>query len=231
MPARQEPAERSLLGGLDLPAQCGERGAAQPPQDLRVAPFPLGAAGAQLAADEVVTPLELAQRRLDVAAEALVRLRGRERTARAREPPNQRLERLFVGFEEDLRQPARRHRADSVAVAPGVLGGDQTVLPRHPDAHRPPLLQQRLREILGVLACAEIAAPAQEIVQLIGGASFAAELLLHLRERAGVDQVAQLLLAEQLLQQVAVERQRLRPPLRGRRVVLVHVVRDVVEEQ
>ena len=68
-------------------------------------------------------------------------------------------------------------------------------------------------------------------MQLVGRAGAAAQLLLDLLERAGVEQVAQLLLAEQLAQQVAVERQRLRPPLGGRRVVLVHVVRDVVEEQ
>ena len=59
----------------------------------------------------------------------------------------------------------------------------------------------------------------------------AAQLVLDLVERARVDQVAQLLLPEQLAQQVAVERQRLRAPLGGRRVVLVHVVGDVVEEQ
>ena len=44
-------------------------------------------------------------------------------------------------------------------------------------------------------------------------------------------QLAQLLLAEQLAQQVAVERERLRTPLRRRRVVLVHVRRDVVEQE
>ncbi len=50
-------------------------------------------------------------------------------------------------------------------------------------------------------------------------------------EGPGVDQVAQLLLAEQLAQQVAVERQRLGAPLGGRRVVLVHVGRHVLEQQ
>ena len=58
-----------------------------------------------------------------------------------------------------------------------------------------------------------------------------AQLLLDLFERPGVDQVAQLLLPEQLLQQVAVERENLGPPLRARRVVLVHVVGHVVEEE
>src|SRR5438874_3571296 len=54
---------------------------------------------------------------------------------------------------------------------------------------------------------------------------------LDLRERVDVDQLAQLLLPEQLAQELAIERQRLRTPLRGRRVVLVHIGRDVVEEE
>ena len=58
-----------------------------------------------------------------------------------------------------------------------------------------------------------------------------AQLRLDLLQRAGVDQVAQLLLAEELAEQVAVERERLRAPLGRRGVVLVHVIRDVVEEQ
>src|SRR4029077_8433119 len=57
------------------------------------------------------------------------------------------------------------------------------------------------------------------------------ELRLDLLQRIGVDQVAQLLLAEQLAQQVAVEGERGRAPLGVRRVPLVHVGGDVVEEQ
>ena len=57
------------------------------------------------------------------------------------------------------------------------------------------------------------------------------QLRLDLFQRLGVDQLAQLLLAEQLAQQVAVEGQRRRPPLGVRRVPLVHVGGDVVEEQ
>ena len=50
-------------------------------------------------------------------------------------------------------------------------------------------------------------------------------------ERARVDQVAQLLLPEQLAQQLPVQRQRRGPPLGVGLVGLVHVRRDVVEEQ
>ena len=50
-------------------------------------------------------------------------------------------------------------------------------------------------------------------------------------ERFGVDQLAELLLAEQLAQEIAVERQGRRAALGVRRVALVHVRRDVVEEK
>ena len=54
---------------------------------------------------------------------------------------------------------------------------------------------------------------------------------LHVGKRLRVDQLAQLVGAEQLPQQLAVERQRRRPPLGTRRVALVHVGGDVVEQQ
>ena len=66
---------------------------------------------------------------------------------------------------------------------------------------------------------------------MIRRAWIAAQVRLDLVERARVDQVAKLLLAEQLAQEVAVEGQRLRPPLGRGRVVLVHVRGDVVEEE
>ena len=68
-------------------------------------------------------------------------------------------------------------------------------------------------------------------MELVGVPRAAGELPLDLGDRVRVEQVAQLLLAEQLAEQVAIERQRLRPPLGRRRVVLVHVGRDVVEEE
>ena len=54
---------------------------------------------------------------------------------------------------------------------------------------------------------------------------------LDLLQRLRVDQLAQLVGAEQLREQVAVEGQRRRPALGVRRVALVHVGRDVVEQQ
>ncbi len=82
----------------------------------------------------------------------------------------------------------------------------------------------------------EVAHPPQHVVQLVapGGARHLRTVLqvfLHTRERARVDQLAQLLLAEQLAQQLAVERQRRRATLGDGRVALVHVRGDVVEQQ
>ena len=68
-------------------------------------------------------------------------------------------------------------------------------------------------------------------MQFVRCAWVAAQIPLDLLERSRVDQVAQLFLPEQLAKQVAVERKRLCPAFRRRRVVLVHVRGDVVEEQ
>jgi len=68
-------------------------------------------------------------------------------------------------------------------------------------------------------------------VQLVGRLGASPELPLDFVDRVAVEQVPELLLAEQLPQEVAVEGERLRPPLGGRSVVFVHVRRDVVEEQ
>ena len=68
-------------------------------------------------------------------------------------------------------------------------------------------------------------------MELVGITWISAKLLLDLGQRVGVDQLTQLFLAEQLTQQVTIERERLSPPLGGRRVVLVHVRGDVVEQQ
>ena len=68
-------------------------------------------------------------------------------------------------------------------------------------------------------------------MQFVRSTRIAAQLRFDVLERSRVDQVAELLLAEQLAEQVTVERERLRPPLCRRRVVLVHVRGDVVEEE
>jgi len=55
------------------------------------------------------------------------------------------------------------------------------------------------------LARREIAEAPQQVVELVGRAGAAAELLLDLVQRVAVDQLAELFLAEELLEQVSVE--------------------------
>ena len=129
LPGGQEAAERRLVGRLDLLAQRGERRPAKPPQDVGIAPLPFGAARTELAADEPVRPLERAPappppRRVERRT-ALGCLGGRERAAAAREAHEQRRRAGPPRLEEGVREARRRHRADGVAVAAGVLGRDQ----------------------------------------------------------------------------------------------------------
>ena len=141
----------------------------------------------------------------DVEPEALGSLRSRERAAALREAEQELAERVRPALEERLRQPARRHHAERVAIAAGVLGRDQPLLARDPGRERAPLGQQDRGLRLVVLACAQVATAAENVVQLVGIARIAGKLPLDLGERIGVDQLAQLLLAEQLAEQVAVE--------------------------
>ena len=94
VPARQEAPECRLLGRLDLLAQRGERRAAQPAEDVGVAPLALRPTRPELAADELLLALEDAELGLDVTAEVVVRLTGREGAAGARIPSDERLERV-----------------------------------------------------------------------------------------------------------------------------------------
>ena len=139
---------------------------------------------------------------------------------------------LRAALEEDVGQPARRHRAERVAVAARVLGGDQPLLARDPDPDGAPLGDERLRE-RRVVARPARRSPRRRSrsCSSSGRPGRPAQLRLDVGERVRVEQVAQLLLAEQLAEEVAVERERLGPPLRRRRVVLVHVRGDVVEQE
>ena len=94
------------------------------------------------------------EQRLDVAAEAFVRLRRRERTPSAGVAGYELFKRFRAALEEDLWQSAGRHDADRVAVTPRVLGRDQPLFAGHTNEQGTPLAQQRLREALVVFAFA-----------------------------------------------------------------------------
>ncbi len=245
LPAGQEAGELGAVGGLDLAAQAGEAGAADAAQGVGVAPLALGPARQQLAADEGALALQLAQRRGRVDAVALGEPRGREGSVGAGEAADQGAHRVGVVLEEDLGKAGGGRDAERVAVEAGVLGGDVALLAGEADrrdaALGDELLQHRggrvaLRHPLGALLRREVAEVAEDLLEGVAVAGpprlgAVLELRLDLLQRLGVDQLAQLLLAEQLAQQVAVEGERGGAALRVRRVPLVHVGGDVVEEQ
>ena len=80
MPGGEEAAERGLLGRLDLAPEHGERRAPDPAQHVGVAPLALRPAGAELAAHELVGPLE--RRELSVDA-SVVEVESRRQPRRS----------------------------------------------------------------------------------------------------------------------------------------------------
>jgi hypothetical protein len=230
LPRGEEAAERALVDGLDLLAKAGEARAAQPAEDVRVAPLALGSARPELTAGE----LEAGEKRLHPfvrQAEAARCLLRREGAAAARPAAQHGSEWVLAALEEDIGKSGRRHGAEGVAVAARVLGGDKPLVASDPEADGAPLVLERGGELLVELARREVAAAEQQVVELVGRARPAPQLLLDLLERRRVEEVAQLLLPEQLLQQIAVEGERLGAALGERRVVFVHVRGDVVEEK
>ena len=71
----------------------------------------------------------------------------------------------------------------------------------------------------------------KKMVQIVRCTWLSAQLRLDVGHGSRVEQLAQLFGAEQLSEELPVERERLRAPLCRRRVVLVHVRRDVVEQE
>ena len=100
--------------------------------------------------------------------------------------------------EEYLRQAARRHHAERVAITPCILRGDQPLLAGKAHEQRATLAQERLRKALVVLAFTQIAPQAQLVVEVVRVSRRAAQLRLDVFDRACVEQVAELLLPEQL---------------------------------
>ena len=246
LPGGEKAGQRALIDRLDLLAQRSQRRPAQAAQDLGVTPLALAAARAQLAADEVAGAFELGQRGGEVDPIARPQIGHGERPVGGAVAAGHARERIGHVLQEDGRQAARGHRAERVAVQARVGGVDPALLaargePEPPDA-RPAssssiaLGVQPGQHARGDLGGAQIPERAQDVVEGVAARGLALgreelQVALDSVQGARVDEVAQLLLAEQLAQQVAVQRQRRGPALGRRRVALVHVGGDVVEQQ
>ena len=164
---------------------------------------------------------------------------------RAGETRDEHAQRVGHILQERFGQTSGRYGAERFAVQPGLIRRHVALLPAHAQADRAPFALQLPEQAVGVdpvedafadLGSGEVADAAQHVVQTVAAGRArelraALQVVLHSLQGARVDQLAQLLLAEQLAQQVAVERQRRRAALGVRRVALVHVGRDVVKQQ
>ncbi len=219
------------------------------PQHVVVAPLPLDAVGPELAPHHPAGGLELVERRLHperLDPEGGGGAGGEERTVGAGVAGDQLDQRCRHGIGEGGGQTERDGAAQRIAQAGGVVGRGQARLAGDGDLDGPAFGDQRgdpaVDDLGGRLGAGgqpvagEGPDHPQQVVGLVGVTGPAAvdqalQLRLEVGQHAGVDEVAQLLGAEQLAQQVAVERQGGGPPLGQRGVALVHVDGDPPEEQ
>ena len=249
LPGGQEPGQRRCVDRFDLAPQACQRPAPEDPEHLRVAPLALGAAGPELAQEDrpgVAQPSERLVHDPHRQPPPAGRLDRQERTVGAGPAREQAPQRVVGRPEERDGCPRRRLGARGIAVAAGVLHRDparQAGDPHRDGAARP---RQRLQPFVRGgwaapgpgrdLVLGQIAEAAQEVGDLVDGARLPLveqrlQALLGLVERRRVEELAELFLAEQLPEEIPVERERLGPALRERRVAFVHVGGDVVEQE
>ncbi len=249
LPGRQEPAEHDRIDRLDLATQARERSPAQEPQDLWIAPFPLRTAGTELTAQDRPGREEPFQRILDLAERrrpARRRVGRQERPVGPRPARHEAVECTGHSAQERVGHAGRRLHPERVTVPRDVLDRDEPTLATDPDGHGTMGALERRQALdrgLGTglrarrnLAGRQVAEPTQQVVDLVDRARRALrgqrlERQLEIGQCLGIDELAQLLLAEQLAEQVPVEGQRLRAALGQRRVAVVHVGGHVVKQE
>ena len=148
--------------------------------------------------------------------------------------------------QECFRDAVGRRRADAVAVARGVLDRQPAFLAanagRDGPSRRPQLREPACRNLAsalyagGGLARSEVAQLPEQVMELVERAGPAVlgqglERQLQVGQGLAIEELPELLLAEQLAEEVAVEGQGTGAALGEGRVALVHVGRDVVEEE
>lgn len=166
---------------------------------------------------------------------------GGERAVRPGETGEEIAEGILHRLGERLGHTDRERCAQGVAEPPRVLDRRPVVGPGDPDLDGPPGGRQLRRPgglgaPLGQLGIGEGAQDAQQIrdpFDVLDPAVLGEplELPLQLGEDLGVEQFAQLRLAQQLGQEVGVQGERGGPPLGERRVALVQELGDVTEEE
>ena len=162
------------------------------------------------------------------------------RAHRWRSPPSGR----FAGREQRLGHAPRRAGAERIAISGDVLDCDPSLLARDAERDGAASLERAQGDAyveIGIRTCRdlgriEVADPSQEVVDRVGGPrppplGQPLELELERADRVRVEQLAQLVGAEQLGQELAVQGQRLGAALCQRGVAFVEVRGHVIEHQ
>ena len=247
LPARDQPGEHGLLDWLNLLPKPCERFPANSPQHLRIAPLAMHAARAKTALDDAPQAHQALQRRVHAGqrqTEAGSTFLRREWAVGAGIAAQQVERRLRRRSQERGGKPGRKRHAERIAVARGVLHGDQPSLAGHCNLQHAlrvyQLCGQRLRVLRGNPAAQrfarQVAEAEEQVVHGIQVARLVAlgerlQLLFRHFDRVQVEQLAQVGVAHQFAKLVLVDRQRLRAALGQRRIAVVDVIGDVAKQQ
>lgn len=220
LPLGEELCERGRRHRLQLVPQRGQGAAPQPAQHRRVAPLLADPGRVELPLYDTAVRRESLQRAVGdrhAQAEAGGRRGRRERAVGAGVPCQEVAERVLDRFGERLRNADRQRRTEGVAQSARVLDRGPVVGTADTDPDRAagrgevvgPL---RCGAPLGQLGVGERAEHPQQVGDALDVLDAAVlgeplEFALQLGQHLGVEELAQLRLAEQLGQQVGVQRQ------------------------
>ena len=246
LPRGQEPRERGCADGFDLAPHRRQRTRTDTAQYVDLAPFGLDPGRAERAVDHTPLGLEPLQRFADTVrarSEPDRDLLGRAGTVRPCVPRDQFVEWPFDGGGERSRHAERERDAERVAEPRGVFDGGIPILAGDAHSDRATVLHHAPEHRVGVaisagsnLVVSEGSEIAEQVVHAVGVARVSSggeplQLELHLVERAGIEELAELVRAQQLTEQVAVQGEGRRAALGERGVALVHIDRDPAEQQ
>ena len=144
---------------------------------------------------------------------------------------------------EGLWQAEWKRASERIAVTPSVFGGDKASFSGDGNLDGASLAHQQLDECRRVTVDSqrevgerEVTHTSQHVVHFVCSArttqlSHMLQLKFDIDEHVTIEQFAQLFRAEQVVEQVAVERERRSTALGERGVTFIHIRRDPVEEQ
>ena len=147
-------------------------------------------------------------------------------------------------LEQRSRQARRQRNAQPIAITRGIFGGNQALFAGDAQLQQSPRANQPVDLIRATLAkpraapvfARKIAQPQAEIVNAVGRARAiilrkALRRLFHFGDGVGIEQLAQIGLAQQLAQLILIDGERLGAALGQRRIAVVEKIGHVAEQQ